>query len=49
MIDMGVIKESHCDWSSLVFLVPKAFCVDFRKVNAVSKFDAYPMPHTELN
>lgn len=23
------------------------FCVDFRKVNAVSKFDAYPMPQVD--
>lgn len=45
---MGIIEESHSDWNSLVGLVPKTdgsvrFCVDFTKISAVSKFDAYPM------
>ncbi|XP_060776904.1 uncharacterized protein LOC132886358 [Neoarius graeffei] len=49
MLKMGGIEELHSNWSSLVVLVPKTdgsvqFCVDYRKVNAVSKFAAFPMP-----
>lgn len=49
MMDMGVIESSTSAWSSPIVLVPKKdgtlrLCLDFRKLNAVSKFDAYPMP-----
>ncbi len=52
ILDLGVIEESHCDWASPIVLVPKTdgsvrLCVDYRKVNAVSKFDAYPMPRVD--
>ncbi len=52
MLDLGVIEESHSDWASPIVLVPKTdgsvqFCVDYMKVNAVSKFDAYPMPRVD--
>ncbi|XP_075786849.1 uncharacterized protein LOC142829675 isoform X2 [Pelodiscus sinensis] len=52
MLEMGVVEESHSEWKSPIVLVPKPdgttrFCIDFRKVNAISRFDAYPMPRTE--
>ena len=52
MVDMGVIEESHSDWSSPMVLVPQpdgtvSFCVDYRKVYAVSKYDAYSMPRID--
>ncbi len=52
MLEIGVIEESHSDWASPIILVPKTdssvrFCVDYRKVNAVSKLDAYPMPRVD--
>ena len=52
MLSLGVIERSHSEWSNPVVLVPKKdgqirFCIDFRKVNAQSHFDAYPMPRLE--
>uniref|UniRef100_K7EXH9 Gypsy retrotransposon integrase-like protein 1 n=1 Tax=Pelodiscus sinensis TaxID=13735 RepID=K7EXH9_PELSI len=52
MLRMGVIRESRSAWRSPIVLVPKRdgtlrFCIDFRKVNAISRMDAYPMPRVE--
>ncbi|XP_075715620.1 STE20-like serine/threonine-protein kinase [Rhinoderma darwinii] len=52
MLDLGVIEESHSQWSSPIVLIPKPdvswrFCNDFRKLNSISKFDAYPMPRVD--
>uniref|UniRef100_A0A3B3HIN5 Gypsy retrotransposon integrase-like protein 1 n=3 Tax=Oryzias latipes TaxID=8090 RepID=A0A3B3HIN5_ORYLA len=52
MLDLGVIEPSRSEWSSPMVMVPKKDgsqrpCIDFRKVNAVSCFDAYPMPRID--
>ena len=52
MVEMGVIEESNSAWCSPIVLVGKKdgsiwFCVDYRKVNEVSRFDAYPMPRVD--
>lgn len=50
MISEGVVEESASPWSSPVVMVRKRdgsyrFCVDFRKVNAITERDAYPLPY----
>jgi hypothetical protein len=52
MLDMGIIRESSSAWSSPILLVDKPdgtvrFCVDYRKVNAVSELDSFPIPRIE--
>ena len=52
MLELNVIEESKSAWSSPIVLVAKpdntvCFCNGFRKLNAVSEFDAYPMPHVD--
>lgn len=50
MLADGVIEPSDSPWSSPILLVAKKngeqrLCVDFRKLNQVSKKDAYPLPY----
>lgn len=45
-----IIEPSDSDWASPVVMIKKSngqwrFCIDFRKVNTVSKKDAYPIPN----
>ena len=50
MLDIGAITPSNSAWSNAVVLVQRKdgglqFCIDFRKLNACTKKDAYPLPH----
>ena len=49
MLDSKLIRPSSSPWISPVVLVRKKngklwFCVDYRKLNSITKKDAYPLP-----
>jgi len=52
LLDQGIIQPSCSPWSSPVVLIKKKngeirFCVDYRKLNAVTKRDNYPLPRID--
>lgn len=52
MKEQGLIQESISPWSSPIVIVPKKngakrLCVDYRKLNTVTKKDAYPLPRID--
>jgi len=53
MLEAGIIEPSYSEWSNPIVMVKKPngkyrFCLDFRKVNSLSKKDAYPLPNAQL-
>ena len=52
MLDNKLIKDSTSPWASPVVLVmkkneKKRFCVDYRKLNTITKKDSYPLPQID--
>ena len=52
MLDQGVVVSSASPWANPIVLVAKKdgstrFCVDYRKLNAVTKLDVYPLPRID--
>ncbi|BHF64235.1 hypothetical protein SprV_0200723600 [Sparganum proliferum] len=52
MLSRKIIRPSHSPWSSPIVLVRKKdgtmrLCVDYRKLNAVTKKDSFPLPRID--
>lgn len=52
MQKQGIAKPSKSPWASPVILVPKkdgslCFCVDYHRLNSVTKKDVYPLPRVD--
>jgi hypothetical protein len=52
LLEKGVVRESDSPWAAPVVLARKSdgtwrFCVDYRRLNAVTQRDSYPLPRID--
>ena len=52
MLEQGVVVPSSSPWASPIVLVAKRdgttrFCLDYRKLNTITKLDVYPLPRID--
>ena len=52
LLENNIIEPSVSEWASPCILVPKPdntyrLCIDYRKVNSITKTDAYPIPRMD--
>ena len=52
MLSGGMVRELSSPWASPMVLIRKKngelhFCVDYRRLNAVTRNDVFPLPHID--